>query len=201
MTESEVWKDVVGYEGFYKVSNKGNVRSVERRNSRGYRLAGRILKPGHDNDGYLHVVLCKNGKRKTTTVHRLVAEAFIPNPESLPQVNHIDEVKDNNNVENLEWCDARYNSNHGTRNERMAQAQSKKVIAVNAKTGDVVEFNSTMDAERKGYSQGCVAAACRGVYKTNYGKLIGDGRTYRGFRWYYDVEEENVSKQAFTIET
>ena len=65
----------------------------------------------------------------------------------------------------------------------------KKVIAVNAKTGDVVEFKSTMDAERKGYSQGCVAAACRGVYKTNYGKLIGDGCTYKGLRWSYEVEE------------
>ena len=192
MNEIEVWKDVVGYEGSYQVSNKGNVRSVERRNSRGYRLAGRILKPGHDNDGYLHVVLCKNGKRKTTTVHRLVAEAFIPNPESLPQVNHIDEVKDNNNVENLEWCDSKYNNNHGTMIERAAQARSKKVRAVNIKTGEVLTFNSAKEAKKKGYPG--VAAACRGVYNTINGKPGGDGHLYRGHKWYYEEVEENESK-------
>ena len=194
MKENEIWKDVSEYEGFYQVSNKGNVRSLDRRDLRGHRRGGRMLKPIYDKGGYSRVDLCKNGVLKRKTIHRLVAETFLPNPNDLPQVNHRDEVKDNNNVENLEWCDARYNSNHGTRNERMAQAQSKKVIAVNAKTGDVIEFNSTMDAERKGYSQGCVAAACRGVYKTNYGKLIGDGRTYRGYKWEYEEIEENESK-------
>ena len=194
MTESEIWKDIAGFEGFYKVSDKGRIYSVERKDSRGHRRRGRILNPKYNRGGYLTVNLCKNGKLKTKNVHRLVAETFLPNPNDLPQVNHRDEVKDNNNVENLEWCDARYNSNHGTRNERMAQAQSKKVIAVNAKTGDVIEFNSTMDAERKGYSQGCVASACRGVYKTNYGKLIGDGHTYRGYKWEYEEAEESESK-------
>ena len=197
MTKSETWKDVAEYEGFYQVSNKGNVYSVGRVDSRGHRRRGRILKPKYDRGGYLTVNLCKNGKMKTKKVHRLVAGAFLPNPNGLPQVNHRDEDKDNNNVENLEWCDARYNSNHGTRNERMAQAQSKKVRAVNAKTGDVVEFNSTAEAGRKGYHCGVVSMACRGVYKNNKGDLVGgDGRTYKGFRWYYDVEEENVSNRV-----
>ena len=190
MTENEVWKGVVGYEGFYQVSNKGNVYSVERVDSRGHRRRGRMLKPKYNRGGYLTVNLCKNGKPKTKTVHRLVAETFLPNLSGLSQVNHRDEIKDNNNVENLEWCDARYNSNHGTRNERMAQAQSKKVRAVNAKTGDVVEFNSTAEAGRKGYHCGVVSMACRGTYKNRTGKLVGgDGRTYRGYRWSYEVEE------------
>ena len=142
MTESEIWKDVVGFEGLYKVSNKGNVYSVRRRDSRGIKCGGRRLKPTHTRNGYLKVDLHNNGKRKTKHIHRLVTEAFIPNPESLPQINHIDEVKDNNNVENLEWCDSSYNINYGTRTERV----SKKVRALNVETGEVVTFNSTAEA-------------------------------------------------------
>lgn len=187
MNESEVWKDVVGYEGFYKVSNKGNVYSVDRRGLQGYGRRGRILKPGYTSRGYLQVTLSKNGKTKTKTVHRLVAEAFLANPNGLTQVNHRDENKVNNNVENLKWCDSMYDMNYGTRTERLARARSKKVRAVNTKTGEVVEFNSTTEAGRKGYHQGIVSMACRGVYKDNYGKLIGgDGHKYRGFRWYYE---------------
>ena len=185
MNESEIWKDVAGYEGFYQVSNKGNVRSVDR----GHIRRGRVLKQGYNTGGYPQVSLSKNGKSKTKTVHRLVAEAFLPNPNGLPQVGRRDEDKDNNNVENLEWCDSMYDMNYGTRTERLAQARSKKVRAVNTKTGDVVEFNSTTDAWRKGYSQGIVSMACRGVYKANGGKLVGDGRTYRGHKWYYEEEK------------
>lgn len=194
MTEEKTWKDVAEYEGFYQVSNNGNVRSVERIDSRGHRRGGRILKPRYDKDGYSQVSLCKNGKPKTKKVHRLVAGAFLPNPNGLPQVNHRDEVKDNNNAENLEWCDSKYNNNHGTRNERVTKALSKKVKATNIRTGEVLTFNSAKEAERKGYNASEVSMACRGVYKASTGKLVGDGRTYKGFRWYYDVVEENESK-------
>ena len=188
MTESEIWKDVAGYEGFYQVSNKGNVRSVERKDSIGRKCGGRILKPINNRRGYLRVILWKNGKYKTNFIHRLVAEAFVPNPDNLPQVNHLDEVKTNNELSNLEWCDSKHNVNYGTRNDRAAQAQSKKVRAVNAKTGEVVTFNSTVEAGRKGYNQNNVARACRGTYN------VGGGNLYRNHRWYYDVVEENVSK-------
>ena len=194
MTESEVWKDVIGFEGFYKVSNKGNVYSVGRKHARGVNRGGRILKPVYDKDGYSRVSLYKNGIVTRKRTHRVVAEAFIPNPNGFPQVNHRDEVKDNNNVENLEWCDARYNSNYGTRNIRKAQAKSKKIRAVNIKTNEAITFNSVKEAGYKGYSNGAVSRACRGTYKTITGKLIGDGRTYKGYRWEYYEEEENKSK-------
>ena len=187
MSKDEVWRDVKGYEGQYQVSNKGNVRSVDRINHIGRRHSGRTLRSAYSADGYPQVALCKNGKMKTKYIHRLVAEAFIPNPNNSPQINHIDEVKDNNNVENLEWCTSKYNINHGTRNERV----SKKVRAVNIKNGEVLTFSSTSEAGRKGHNQSAVAAACKGVYKSPNGNLIGgDGRTYKGHRWYY-IEEEN----------
>ena len=191
MTGREVWKYVAGYEGLYQVSNKGNVYRVYRTRALGRKRGGRMLKPGYTSRGYLQVNLYKNGKPKSRTVHRLVAETFLPNPNGLPQVNHRDEVKDNNNVENLEWCTSKYNNSYGTRLERL----SKKVRAVNIKTGEVVKFNSLIEVERKGYNASAVSKACRGTYKARTGKLVGgDGRTYRGFRWYYEMEEENESK-------
>lgn len=185
MAKDEVWKDVLGYEGRYQVSDKGNVRSVARKDSIGRKCGGRTLEPRHHTNGYLQVALYKNGKRQNKLIHRLVTEAFIPNPENHPEVNHQDEDKANNNVENLEWCTSRYNTNHGTLIERL----SKKVRAVNVETGAVLTFNSASEAGSKGYSQGGVSQACRGAYKNARGKLIGDGHLYRGHQWSY--KEEN----------
>ena len=186
MTESEIWKDIVGYEGLYKVSDKGNIYSVERINSNGRKCGGIILKPRPTINGYLQVILCKNGKIKNSYIHRLVAEAFVPNSNNYPEVNHLDEDKANNYVKNLEWCTSKYNVNHGTRNEKISQKLSKKVRAVNVETGDVITFKSTHEAGRKGYDQSGVAVACRGDYKNSNGKLIGDGHLYRGHRWSYE---------------
>ena len=179
MTESEVWKGVVGYEGLYQVSDKGNVFSVERI-ARGRKRGGFTLKPRYDRDGYFRVTLYKNGIKKNKYIHRLVAEAFVPNPKKYLEVNHLDEIKGNNYVENLEWCSARHNTNHGTRNRRISQTKSKKVRAVNVKTGEVLTFNSTKEAGKKGFSQGRVSRACRG--------FLGDGHTYRGHKWSYQEE-------------
>lgn len=111
MTE-EIWRPIEGYEGLYEVSSYGRVRSLDMYvRCKSYRLhKGKVLSPIINTNGYLFVGL--QGKR--FSVHRLVAQAFIPNPQGLPQVNHIDENKSNNNVDNLEWCDAKYNNNYGT---------------------------------------------------------------------------------------
>lgn len=126
----EIWKDINGYIGIYQVSNMGNVRSLQREEYKcrqGYRVRkGRQLKPGRDKKGYLLVGLRKDGKCKTRRIHRLVAEAFIPNPNNLPQINHKDENKCNNTVDNLEWCTPSYNINYGKAN--MLRAISLKKL-------------------------------------------------------------------------
>ena len=187
MTESEVWKDVVGYEGIYKVSDKGNVHRVEWIGARGRECGGRTLKPKNSGGGYLQVGLYKNGIVKNKLIHRLVLEAFVENPNNLPEVNHKDENKTNNDLSNLEWCTRKHNMNHGTQKERASQTRSKKVKAINIKTGEVLTFSSTIETDNKGYSRVNVSLACRGIYKTNKGNLMGgDGHTYRGHRWSYE---------------
>ena len=116
----EEWKNIIGYEGLYEVSNMGNVRNV-RRNT--------LLRFSKNNYGYIQVYLYKNGIRNGFKVHRLVAQAFIPNPDNLPQVNHKDEDKTNNSVENLEWCDHKYNVNYGHRTENAINTRVKNGYA------------------------------------------------------------------------
>lgn len=105
-------KDITNYEGLYAITSCGKVWSYKSK---------KFLKP-YFNGGYASVALSKNGKLTYPLVHRLVAEAYISNPDNLPQVNHKDEDKAHNCVNNLEWCDATYNNNYGTRTSRMATA-------------------------------------------------------------------------------
>ena len=121
----EEWRPVVGYEGLYEVSSYGRVRGVDRYDNRNCFRKGKVLSPFKDRYGYLSVVLSCNGKCKTTNVHRLVAKAFLPNPDNLPQVNHKDEVKLNNCVDNLEWCSAKYNNTYGTRQDKVRESKLK----------------------------------------------------------------------------
>ena len=119
-TEKEIWKDIKGYEGYYQVSNLGNVRSLDRVGRTGKNLKGRVLKQ-KTTKGYNMVGLYKDGKQKHKTVSRLVAKAFVNNPDKKPEVNHIDENKQNNKADNLEWVTAKENSNHGTRPKRIGE--------------------------------------------------------------------------------
>ena len=176
--KKEFWKNIKDYENLYQGSNLGRVRSFDRwvkgRNGSLRFCKGRILKPGINGRGYLQVDLCKNGKVKKFLVHRLVAEAFLPNPDNLPEVNHKDENKQNNNVENLEWCDRTHNVNYGTAIERMIKTASKSVLQYTLDGQFVREWESTAECGRNGFNQGHVAECCQGKRKT-----------HKGFIWRY----------------
>ena len=170
----EIWKDIKDYEGLYQVSNWGRVKSIKFGKER-------ILKQ-HINikGGYYYVCLLKNGKHKNYYVHRLVAEAFIPNSYNLPQVNHRDENKLNNNVDNLEWCTNEYNHNYGTINERISQSQSKPVLQYDLNGNLIKEWKSVNECGRNGFNQGDICKCCNGKRKTA-----------KGFIWVYKNEEDN----------
>ena len=159
MKNKENWKDIEGYQGLYQISDKGRVKSL-------YFGKERILKPGNNGQGYLHVILCKNGKMKYYKVHRLVCQTFIPNPNNLPEVNHKDENKENNSVHNLEWCSSKYNINYGTHNQRSAEKRSKPVLQFTKDGIFVNEWKSTIDVQKNlGYACGHISNCCNG--KTN----------------------------------
>ena len=162
----EEWKDIQGYEGKYQVSNHGRVKSLARyrkNNGNSQSFQGeRILKQSVNNKGYCIVELCRDSKRKRHSVHRLVADAFIENNENREQVNHKDENKQNNHVENLEWCTCKENINHGSHNERMAKTKGTHVICSD-ETGTEIEFYSLAEAERQtGVSQGNISRCLNG---------------------------------------
>lgn len=178
----EEWKPIKEYEGFYEISSYGRVKSVARVVSRPYPGRGiqavhrseRFLTPT-DNGGYASVTLQKHGTRKFALVHRLVAEAFIPNPLRLSDVNHKDENKYNNNVSNLEWCTRLYNNQYGTRNERVIASILKRraipVIATDS-NGKTMEFVSLREAERNGFKSAKIREC-----------LAGKTSEYAGMTW------------------
>ena len=178
MSKVVEYKLIKGYDD-YMVSSDGKVWSLKH---------GKMkeLKPAPDGRGYLHVVLCTNGRRAMKSVHRLVAEAFIDNPDNLPQVNHKDEDKTNNCVDNLEWCNAEYNTNYGTRNEKVAKAhvnhKALSIPVVCLETGEV--YPSTHEASRQsGIAQQSISACCNGKRKTaggyHWAKFVkGDNPIY-----------------------
>lgn len=177
----EIWKDVVGYEGLYQVSNQGRVRSL-------YFGKIRMLKQRKLRTGYMQVGLTKTKKIKFYNVHRLVSAAFIPNPDNLPEVNHKDEDKTNNTVENLEWCDRKYNINYGNRlvklSEKMTNRvdRSKPILQYTLDGTFVKEWNSISEIKRfLGYSKYCIIECCRFYFKQAYGYI-----------WRYKEEKEVV---------
>ena len=182
---NEVWRPVRDFEGLYEVSNLAQVRSVDRivrganavSDSYETHRKGRILKPAMASNGYLFVVLCKDGKHTHATVHRLVAEAFMPNPDNLPEINHKDEDKTNNLPSNLEWCDRKYNVNYGTSIDRRAPKFFKPIEQLTMAGQHVAYYNSISEFVRLHngkYRAGNIYMAAQGKNKSSY-----------GYRWRY----------------
>ena len=176
----EEWRDIQGFEGYYQVSNMGRVKSVERTvwDSRGcYRTVSEKIRKGRKNiDGYLFLTLHKDGKKKHCRVNRLVAQAFLPNPDNLPEVNHKNEDKTDNRVENLEWCSHSYNINYGARNKKagkkIAEKRSKPVFSVDKESGLIMWWQSAKEAEKyTGIAQSSICACCKGRQKSAGGHI------------------------------
>lgn len=164
----EFFLPVEGYEGLYEVSDLGRVRSLKYGEKR-------FLKPDVTKKGYLRVSLCKGGKQKWFKVHRLVAQAFVPNIFKLNEVNHINENKKDNRAENLMWCDTKENCNWGTRNKRIS-----KPILQFSKTGELIrEWKSAIEVKRVlGFCQSSISKCCSGKLKSAY-----------GFIWEYKIKD------------
>ena len=182
----EIWKPVRNYEGLYEglyeVSNTGKVKSLN------YRKTGkeRILKTYDNGHGYLFVVLSKDGNREQPLVHVLVATAFIENPDNLPEVNHKDENKYNNCMDNLEWCSHSYNNTYNDKAKKVGKKLSKSVIGINKISGLILEFPSTCEASRQtGIDQGNITKCCKGKRYKSAG----------GYYWHYASESEEVANE------
>lgn len=173
---TEEWKDIKDYEGLYQVSNWGRVRSLNYNHTGKIKIRTNVKASG----GYLKIGLNKNGLYKNYSIHRLVAETFIPNPLNLPQVNHKNENKQDNRVENLEWISASGNTNYGTRNEKVSKANtngkcSKTVLQLSLSGDFIREWPSAMEIQRQlGFWQSPISACCR-----------GEKPHYKGFLWKY----------------
>lgn len=183
----EIWRNIPNYEGLYKVSNLGRVRSVDRlvtyKNGVHHLHKGKLISYDTDVNGYYYIYLYKHGKRKAFKVHRLVALAFISNPHHYPCINHKDENRQNNNVNNLEWCTVKYNNNYGHHaiKERKSMLNNKlksKPVLQYTKDGKFInEWPSCAEAGRHGFDPSSVIRCCKGRSKT-----------CGGYKWKYGLK-------------
>lgn len=182
--EKEKWLPIKDYENCYVVSNTGIVKSLKRVNEYGYHLKEHIMHQTIDRNGYCKVYLTKYGKSKSKLVHRLVAEAFIPNPNNFPEINHKDENKANNMVDNLEWCTHKYNSNYGTRTSKIIPKtieKTRKPVKQIDEDGNVIKIWYSMnEASRK-----------LGIIQQNISKCCQGTRQHAGgYKWEYADKKE-----------
>lgn len=189
----EIWKDIKGFEGYYQVSNYGNIKSLTRFDGIRERK-GQEIKQSLKYNGYLQVGLRKNSKRKFFSVHRLVAIHFLDNPENKPQVNHIDCNKQNNNINNLEWATSKENLHHakinGLRNNmpkgekhpnfgKFAEKSktAKPVIRYDRKTGKTKLYEAKILAKNDGFDVTSISKCCHKKLKT-----------HKGYEWYFEKD-------------
>lgn len=169
----EVWKDIPGFEGAYQVSNLGRIKSFMAKHVKG-KPDEYILKLPLANNGYYQVYLYNGKTKRKLLVHRIVAMAFIENPNNLPQVNHKDENRLNNCVDNLEWCDNVYNNRYGTKNSRFAEKCSFPIEQMTTAGKVIARYKSAKIAEALlGITHSQIATACR------------NGTVCHDFRWRY----------------
>lgn len=170
----EIWKDIEGYEGLYKVSTKGRVESSFRK--------PHLLKLHPAFGGRLYAILSNGIKQRRLPVHRLVAKAFIPNPDNLRYVNHKDECVTNNCVDNLEWCTHKYNVNYGTRNERASATKRKRLGTFNRYVIQMTLDGKEIARYKSCYYAGKATGICnRLIYRVCSGKT--KRHTTGGYRW------------------
>lgn len=177
----EIWKPIPGFEGYYEASNLGRIRGVdrvvERQRHAPLNIKGKILtqfsKPGKGTKDRFQVNMCKNGKAYSKLVSRLVASAFLPNPNNYEQVNHKDENPANNNVDNLEWCTNEYNHNYGTRNQRQAEKLMKPVNMYTLNHDFIKQYNNIKSAaEDIDGDPSAITKVCKGKNKTHKNYLF-----------------------------
>lgn len=193
----EIWKTIDEYPN-YQVSNLGMVKSLGNDKTR----KEKILKSGKLNNGYLYVILCKDGKVKKYLIHRLVASTFLDNPANLQQVNHKDEDKTNNmvyvnedgsidyNKSNLEYCDAKYNNSYGTRIERVAKANSISILQFSKEGEFIRRWNSAKEVEKElGIKNSSICSCCKGKRKSAY-----------GYKWGYADDYVQIPFKVFDLE-
>ena len=178
----EIWKPIPDYSN-YMVSNLGRVKSINWHRGK----IEKYIKPYITHKGYLRIRLTKDAITKQFSIHRLVAKTFIPNPDNLPQVNHINEDKTDNRVENLEWCTNEYNHNYGSRNNKTAKALSKPVLQFTLDGEFVKRWNSAREIEREtGFK---VSECCNGKLKTSH-----------NYKWGYADNYEKIKFNVFDLE-
>ena len=153
-------KDIKGYEGLYAVTSCGKVWSY---------INEKFLTPGVNRDGYLYVNLYRNGKYTSYTIHRLVAMAYIPNPENLPEINHKDENKTNNCLQNLEWCDAKYNTNYGNCITKFSNSHKKPILQYTLDGEFIREWPSATDVGKEVRKN--IVNCLKGRHKSAYGYI------------------------------
>lgn len=164
--QEEIWKDIIGFEGRYMISNFGNVKSKKYRHHNNEK----ILKQ-EDNYGYKRICLfTKEGKKKHYRIHRLVAEAFIPNPNNYLEINHKDENRTNNCMNNLEWCTHTYNINYGTRTKKARLGKIKPILQFDKNNNFIKKYNSITEIEKKfNFNRSNIIACAKGKISTAYG--------------------------------